>query len=201
METKVHISHSRLLESTQGADLAARERQHIDSCNDCAFTLNWLETMKGMRGVESSPEPPAAIVAAAVDLAPSSAQRLLKQLKALLVFDSFDAPLPAGIRPYPSDTRQLVYEGWLLEITIQVNDAGSGRMTVAGQLTMKPDKQGVAHAQICLVSDRERLEAYSDDTGQFMLDSISSHDYSCEVRYNDIGVTIDRLPPPLSKGI
>jgi hypothetical protein len=115
--------------------------------------------------------------------------------QANLEFDSFTAPLPQGIRHSNGDVRHLVYKGSLLEITLQVN-TNSTSMTILGQLTSGTDKRIVQDARVCLVDDRHRLETLSDKSGQFLFEAIPAQSYSVEIIYDDVGVTIDRVPPP-----
>lgn len=195
MEAQFHISHSRLLQKIQGARLEQREREHLAACKDCSLTLNWMQTLNGMRGVEDSAEPPLAIIDSAIEIAtPSRSRRLLEHVQALLTFDSFTAPLPAGIRPGHSDSRQLVYKGWLLEVTLQISHGTPGSISVTGQLTLEPDKEALPHAHVSLISDREKHETFSDDSGQFLFESVPAREYGCEIRHNDIVMNIDRIP-------
>lgn len=113
-----------------------------------------------------------------------------------LTFDSLAAPLPEGIRHAgQTEVRHLVYKGSLVEVTLQVN-TNSTSMTILGQLTAGPDKRIVHDARVCLVDDRNRLETLSDESGQFLFESIPAQSYSVEITYDDVGVTIDRVPPP-----
>jgi len=194
MEAEIHITHSRLLESIQGADLQPQESRHIATCEDCALSLHWLRTMGNVPGLDYFAEPPPAVFDASIDLA-RPYRRAPGQSQAVLTFDSFTAPLPPGIRPGHSDVRHLVYKGWLLEITLRVN-TNSTSMTIVGQLSAGPDHQIVPHACVRLLHDRDKIETYSDESGQFIFEAIPTRAYSCEVNYHDISMAIDQVPPP-----
>jgi hypothetical protein len=120
----------------------------------------------------------------------------MTQDHAILTFDSLAAPRPNGIRHGHSDVRHLVYKGSILEITLQVN-TNSTSMTIVGQLAAGPGRRIVPDARVCLIGDHNsRMETRSDPGGQFMFEKIPTHSYSVEISYDDVGVTIDRVPPP-----
>ena len=119
----------------------------------------------------------------------------MTQDHAILSFDSLTAPRPDGIRQGHSDVRHLVYKGSLLEITLQVN-TNSTSMTIVGHLAAGPGRRIVPDARVCLIGDHNRMETRSDQGGQFMFEKIPSLSYSVEISYDDVGVTIDRVPPP-----
>ncbi len=114
---------------------------------------------------------------------------------AILVFDSFWQPLPAGmrtagVRAAEFTPRQLIYKAGRYSIRLRVGlDTGSDRLSIVGQIL---DEQGGANplqdiAVLALDADTTLDETLTNDLGEFSLASRASDSVQLSIGLPEIG--------------
>jgi hypothetical protein len=122
-------------------NLAARMRAHLEQgCAECAETCRlWTLVVKTAES-EQLYEPPRDAVDAAKAAFPLARRlSLLPHLaqSAQLIFDSFRAPLPAGVRGNKTEARHLLYDADDFLIDLRLENEGEGRIALCGQILPK----------------------------------------------------------------
>jgi len=108
-------------------------------------------------------------LAKAIYTPPPRTERLL----ARLVFDSFLAPLPAGVRTQDRQTRQAVYEAGSYCVDVRVeHQPRRGTTTLVGQLADRDHPQANATDVNVLLKTRQKTIASApcDQFGEFYLE-------------------------------
>ena len=108
---------------------------------------------------------------------PSKRKGNLAQAVARLVYDSFNTPLPAGVRA-ASRVSQVLYEVDEFSVDLQIQRdpagaAGSSRIVLVGQIGYRPDPgKRLGGLPVLLMSGGSvRARTLSNDQGEFHLES------------------------------
>ncbi len=175
-----HIEISRWVDLARGLgskrDRAAVESHLASGCRTCRHTLRVLSEVIRIAGVEPQYEVPDQVVQDALEIfrrrLPESVFRLPHML-ANLVFDSFDEPLPAGVRSYGTLTRQTLYHaaGYALDLKLE-NERGSEIVRLIGQVADRNDPcRSMADLPVMLVAGQEVLAtSRSNSLGEFQFE-------------------------------
>src|SRR5919202_196376 len=128
-ETWQWVDYSRGLDSS--IDRPAMQA-HLGECACCRKTMEIMREVTAIAAAEPQYQPPRDVVriAKAIFTPPASERRL-----AQLIFDSFRAPLPAGVRTQDRQTRQAVYESGSYCVDVRLeHQPRRGTTTLVGQL-------------------------------------------------------------------
>ena len=152
-----------------GIDRAAMQA-HLESCTRCRRTVGILRGVAAMAAAEPANTPPRDVVRIAKAIyTPPPSERLL----ARLVFDSFLAPLPAGVRTQDRQTRQAVYEAGSYCVDVRVeHQPRRGKTTLVGQLADR-DHPGASAADVSVLLKTKQktiASAPCDQFGEFYLE-------------------------------
>jgi len=165
--------------------MAVFERQsllkHIDSCKDCASEFQEWSTLVELVKRPHLMSAPDAIIASAKTIFDTSFEtrktgRLLRQVVALIVFDSFAEPAPAGIRAGLWMDSQVVSRRVLLQtddfdIHVRISKVEDHR-ELFGQILPR-DGGFVKDASVHLQNEEERIEsAELNSLGEFLFTRI-----------------------------
>ncbi len=110
---------------------------HISSCSRCGEKAQEFKGLLGFIREDAVNEPPAELLEWGVQLfqpvlRPTEGK--LGRIFAKLVFDSFEQPLPAGIRHVGSIPRQLLFKAGEVDVDIRIESADDDRISLAGQV-------------------------------------------------------------------
>jgi anti-sigma factor RsiW len=196
-----HPTREQLVDLIDGrlTDVARRRVEaHLEACPRCAGMRQALASLVATMAAEaadSTPEPPAAVVAAVIArfeaaAAPSPAQvpargRIGEPAGALsrwlagvvaetarLVFDSLAAPSPvfAGARG-GERTRRLRFEGGGVELDLQIEEVGEAARLVGQVITADAEPRPAAGVRFRLIGDERVLaEGAADQLGEFLVE-------------------------------
>lgn len=156
------------------ADAGAEIRDHLASgCVGCSSSLATWEGVAELARREPDYEPPESVLRRAVALfeqyAPTRPAVLERSTKlAELVFDSFDNPLPAGIRSLERATRHVSYKAGSYFVDVRIEEAGtSGWASVIGQLMHHPDASALSLEGLSVVVTAGRAMVAETTTNRF----------------------------------
>ena len=157
------------------ADRAAMEAHLASGCRRCRAASDIMQRVVASTKADERYEPPPNIVryAKAISAMHRPLRTPLAGLVARLVFDSFDAPLAAGVRAEDRLTRHTVYEAgdFLMELSVEQGEE-SPMATLVGQVTNRTDPAGsLAGAPVLLMARKDVVaHAVYNRFGEFQLD-------------------------------
>ena len=172
-----HFDATRWTDYVRGLG-SAPDRAGIDShlANECAECLEsartWLRVATTIRRQDDF-HPPAEALNWAKQLAmPEASPSLLSQI-ASVIFDSFQQPLPAGVRSSASDVRSLLYQCGGLSVDVRLEPkVNRNSATVVGQVLdpCVPGQMVVNTPVQLLENDRVVANATTNDLGEFEIE-------------------------------
>lgn len=155
------------------------------------------------QAVRALPDAPAALQRAAIALWPLQpagalaglAQSALRQLAAVLSFDSWAAPaLAPGMRSLRSTTRHLLFSSLGRDIDLRIAPA-AGAFTLTGQI-LGPDEAGqIELAPLPDAAPAQHVSAL-DALGEFRIDGVARGHYRLSLRLGNDLITL----PPIEVG-
>ena len=144
-------------------------QSHLEACGKCRRTVGVLSGAAAVAAAEPANTPPREAVRMAKAIyTPPPSQRLL----ARLIFDSFLAPLPAGVRTQDRQTRQAVYEAGSYCVDVRVeHQPRRGTTTLVGKLADRDDPGANAADVSVLLKTKQKTIASApcDQFGEFYL--------------------------------
>jgi hypothetical protein len=172
--------------------------EHIEGCRDCHVKLDWLNgILQRTRSVKMY-DPPDWAVTNAVKffrLKRPKAVRFAEQVFATLVYDSFNDPLPSGIRQRDLPARQTLYEaeGVQLDLKVQVMEDDKG--LIIGQIVSEDADFDVKGLGIALSHEGELIGASETNAlGEFVFEHMPKGDYELIVQFGDKLLRLPGLP-------
>jgi hypothetical protein len=120
---------------------------HLTSCTECTGIKQELQALVLNLREDSSFEPPADLVQWGVDLfqpvmQPSVGNSTrLRKFIASLVFDTFEQPMPAGVRRLGAPPRQLLFRAGDVDVDVKIESMeANDRITLIGQVLSNTEK-------------------------------------------------------------
>jgi hypothetical protein len=119
---------------------------HVTSCGDCAELKQELQILIYRLKEDASFEPPAELVQWGIDLfqpvmQPQGSGRGIRKFIASLVFDTYDQPMPAGVRRVGAPPRQLLFRAGDVDVDVKIESMeANDRITLVGQVLSNNDK-------------------------------------------------------------
>jgi len=187
-ETWQWVDFSRGLDT--GIDRSLMQ-SHLEACGKCRRTVGVLSGVAAVAAAEPANTPPREAVRMAKAIyTPPPSQRLL----ARLIFDSFLAPLPAGVRTQDRQTRQAVYEAGSYCVDVRVeHQPRRGTTTLVGQLADR-DHPGAnaANVSVLLKTKQKTIaSAPCDQFGEFYLEYRPAPSLRLDVCLGDSGRVLE----------
>lgn len=189
-----HIPFTRLVDLVDGRlspDVQAAAYAHIEMCTRCAAEVAWLHHVIDLMRTDESPEPPANLVAQAVQLfrprTRSSSPPLLQRIIAGLRFDSMQQPLAFGVRSVQSDEHRMLFEAeeYALDIRVVPNNA---LWSITGQVLGSMEA-----GRVVLDGPTGALQTQLNELCEFALPPVPAGDYTLTLQFSDVEVVIPEL--------
>jgi len=200
MESRIdHIALVSLFERARlNTELDGSAQAHLNSCHLCRGRLDWMQVAAGLGVRELSYDPPQPVMEAVLRLGRDSSR--LKQLRnavvALLTFDSFKQPTPAGIRSTEASSRQMKFEIHGVEIGVLMRLSEDRKLSLAGQVLEKlsgPIQDPAARVDLVIEGDRIMTSSLSP-WGEFVFPDVPKARYGLQVYFLDRMLQIPSLP-------
>jgi len=119
---------------------------HVTACGDCAELKQEFHALIHRLKSDASFEPPADLVQWGINLfqpvmRPQGQGSSLHKYIASLVFDTYDQPMPAGIRRVGAPPRQLLFRAGDVDVDVKIESMeANDRITLVGQVLSNTDK-------------------------------------------------------------
>ena len=200
MESRIgHIALVSLFERARlNTELDGSAQAHLNSCHLCRGRLDWMQVSAGLGVREISYDPPQPVMEAVLRLGRDSSR--LKQLRnavvALLTFDSFKQPTPAGIRSTEASSRQMKFEIHGVEIGVLMRLSEDRKLSLAGQVLDKlsgPIQDPAARVDLVIEGDHIMTSSLSP-WGEFVFSDVPKAQYGLQVYVLDRMLQIPSLP-------
>ncbi len=153
---------------------------HISSCSRCGEKAREFEGLLGFFQEDAVNEPPSELLEWGVQLfqpvlRPTESK--LGRIFAKLVFDSFEQPLPAGIRHVGSIPRQLLFKAGDVDVDVRIESAAEDRISLAGQV-LSESTDFFDDAPVRLESHGIiRYKTRTNPVGEFAFDEVPQDTY------------------------
>ncbi|HEX4997277.1 MAG TPA: hypothetical protein VFY29_03575, partial [Terriglobia bacterium] len=122
----------------------ATAEDHLRGCLECQDLRHEIEGLLTQLRADARFEPPAELVQWGVELfkpmqrleaVGESVPKKLRRIIATLVFDTYDEPLPVGVRRASLPPRQMLYRSGDIDVDVKIQSLETdGRISLAGQV-------------------------------------------------------------------
>lgn len=116
-----------------------------------------------------------------------------KEILATLVFDSFNEPLPLGVRRRDLTSRQALYKADHVQLDLKI-EANKGRKLIVGQIFADSPDMIVSGLQIEIIESGEIVcKSRTNALGEFIFQDLPKGNYTLRVVLSDTMVTLPLL--------
>lgn len=157
-------------------DRVAMEHHLSSGCESCRGIMNLLRNVKNAADTEATynvPEYALRTVKEIFALQRPESVYILPHVAARLTYDSFQGPLPAGVRSRCRLSRQALYEAGFYSLDLRLeHEQGAAAVTLVGQIAAHavPDKS-MANLPVWLVSGGKIVAStLSNSLGEFQFE-------------------------------
>jgi len=200
-----HLSVEAILDRIQNAGDSAgyaatdAHAAHLAACGDCSETLNELKGLVHFMADDAANEPSPEALAWSLEIfqpvltVESGSTHPIRRI-ARLIFDSFEQPLPAGVRaglvPIGSVPRQLLFRAGDVDVDLRIESDMDNRISLSGQVLsetvpffqntpVRLESHGVA-----------RFRTQTNPVGEFSFDAVPSDTYHLSMDLPEGQVTL-----------
>ena len=199
-ERSNHIELSALYDVVRGGvGTDANTRSHIETCEQCRSDVSWLQWLADFGGRENKYDPPTWALANSENVFKLKKPKLVtiaKEIVANLVYDSFNEPLPLGIRQRDLPARQALYQTEHVHLDLKI-EAGDEKGAIIGQIVAHKSDMDVSGLEIEITQDGCVIgKSRTNALGEFVFQDLPRGNYELQVAVSD---TMVKLPPlPMS---
>ena len=195
-ERSNHIALAVLYDFIRGvAGMDAEARIHVEDCAQCQIDVNWLQWMAGFGARENTYDPPAWAANNAENmfkLKKPGVVTFAKEVIASLVYDSFNEPLPFGIRQRDLPARQALYRTENVQLDLKI-ELGDEKGLIIGQVFADKLDMEITGLQVELTQGGEVIgQSTTNALGEFVFNDLPKGNYELQVVLSD---TMVKLPP------
>ena len=154
--------------------------EHLTSCGRCESKSQEFQQLTGFLQEDAANEPPSHLLEWSVELFQPVLRpqgSTLRRIFGALVFDSFEQPLPAGIRSVGSVPRQLLFKAGDLDIDVRIESDMEDRISLAGQV-LSESTDFFENTPVRLESHgMVRYKTQTNPVGEFSFDAVPQETY------------------------
>jgi len=170
---------------------------HLTECSDCLEVHQELQKFIFKLTSDSSFEPPADVLQWGVSLFQPMLQPQetvggkARRIIASLIFDTFDAPMLAGVRRVGSAPRQLLFRAGDIDIDLKIESAdATDRISLVGQV-LSSGERFFDNTPVKLESHgMVRYKALTNAVGEFAFDEVPKDTYHLSVDLPEGQITL-----------
>ncbi len=199
-EKRNHIELRVLYDFVCGvANIDADSRAHLENCAECQADVSWLQWLDdfGVRERDYDPPPWAQVNAENLfKLKKPGLVTIAREIVAKLVYDSFNEPLPIGVRQRDLPARQALYQTEHVQLDLKI-ELGEEKGLIIGQIVSDKADMEISGLNIELTQAGEVIgKSTTNALGEFIFQDLPKGNYELQVVLSD---TMVKLPPlPLS---
>src|SRR5215217_5642018 len=186
-----HISLETLVDIVEGrASSAVLESAvaHISSCSDCVDTLRQLQQVILTMKSDTAQDAPRDVLQSAINIFSPERRTPLRQIIAILTFDSRVAGPAYGIRSLHSASRQLLYSAQETDLDLRVT-VQNDECIVAGQVI----RADCASGEVEISGAAGSATASLNEVCEFTLPAIPLGNYALRINMPDVQIEIPEL--------
>ena len=168
---------------------------HLASCKDCTELMQEFQALVVRLQGDSAFEPPADLVQWGMNLfqpvIQPQAGAKLRKIIASLVFDTFDQPMPAGVRRVGAPPRQLLFRAGDVDVDVKIESMeANDRITLVGQVLSGAEKF-LDNTPVKLESHGiVRYRTRTNLVGEFTFDEVPKDTYHLSVDLPEGQITL-----------
>jgi len=170
-------------------------RKHVESCEQCHANITWLQWITDFGSREGAYDPPSWAVSNAENffgLKKPGLVTMAKETVANLIYDSFNEPLPVGVRRRDLLSRQALYQSGAVQLDLKI-ELGDEEGLIVGQIVSDQDEIDVNGLQIEIIQQgRVMGKSTTNALGEFIFEDLPKGNYELQVLLSD---TMVKLPP------
>lgn len=199
-ERSNHIELPALYDFVCGVvSMDADTRSHIETCEHCRSDVSWLRWMADFGAREKQYDAPSWALANAENvfkLKKPGLVTIAKEIVASLVYDSFNEPLPIGVRRRDLPARQALYSTDNVQLDLKI-EVGDEKGLIIGQIVADKGDMDISGLQIEITQGGRVIgKSSTNGLGEFIFQNLPKGNYELQVHLAD---TMVKLPPlPLS---
>jgi len=193
-----HVSTEQIVNYTDGTTSVTERagyENHVTACKECHELNQEFQLLVMRLRNDATSEPPRDLVQWGVNLFQPVAQLepggALKKLIALLVFDTFDQPMLAGVRRVGSLPRQLLFRAGEVDVDVKIESMeANDRITLVGQVLSNAEKF-FDNTPVKLESHGiVRYKTTTNVVGEFSFDEVPKDTYHLSVDLPEGQITL-----------
>jgi len=200
-----HLNIENIMAYLDGNATSAEKSEwesHLAVCAACSESKRQAVAMERLLHDEAGFQTPARLVQALKDVFPAGdkpAKPFLADMIASRDFDSFDQPMPAGVRSIATPARQYLFRAGELDVDVKIEPAkGNERITLTGQ-AMSAASNFVHNAVVRLESDgMVRYRTRTNKLGEFSFE-VPNDAYDLSIEINGERIAIPDVHSPGSQ--
>jgi hypothetical protein len=175
-------------------------RKHIENCEQCRADITWLQWLADFGSRERTFDPPSWALSNAENvfrLKKPGLVTIAAEMVANLIYDSFNEPLPIGVRRRDLPSRQALYQAGHVQLDLKI-ELGEEKGLIVGQIVSDRDEMGVNGLQIEITQQGQVMgKSTTNALGEFIFEDLPKGNYELQVLLSD---TMVKLPPlPLNE--
>ena len=195
-ERSNHIELPALYDFVCGVlSMDAEARNHIERCEQCRSDVSWLQWLAAFGAREKQYDPPTWALANAENvfkLKKPGLVTIAKEIVASLVYDSFNEPLPMGVRQRDLPARQALYKTSNVQLDLKI-ELGDEKGLIIGQVVADKGDMDITGLQIEMTQDGQVIgKSTTNGLGEFIFQDLPKGNYELQVVLSD---TMVKLPP------
>ncbi len=170
-------------------------RNHVKNCEQCRADITWLQWLVDFGSREGAYDPPSWAVSNAENvfrLKKPGLVTIAKETVASLIYDSFNEPLPIGVRRRDLPSRQALYQAGPVQLDLKI-ELGDEKGLIIGQIISDEDSFDVNGLKIEIAQHGQVMgKSTTNALGEFIFEDLPKGNYELQVLLSD---TMVKLPP------